>query len=160
MDARSPGVVSDNENLHFIVRDPDGLLDNNLLNPVFVQQLFRNGMSVLREAASDDEFRLTVTELQQNWIPKNKRVHGMLTFRAMAVRYQDDHRLCCVYDTSLDNKPNHADMMAPKIKDVPGTPLRIVKERIVKALIDKMGNDFTPAADIRGGILNDILKAA
>ncbi|WLF95716.1 hypothetical protein Q5698_08535 [Brucella intermedia] len=160
MDPRSPGPVADDENLHLIVRDPDGLLENKHLNPVFVQQLFKNGMSVLRQAAADDEFCLTVEELQQSWIPKNKSVHGMLTFKAASVRYKDDQRLCCVYDTSLDNKPHHADMMAPKLKETPGVSLKVVKQRVVKAIIDGIGSDFIPAVEIRDGALKDVLEAA
>jgi len=59
----SPGVVLDEEELHFVVPHPGGLLDGKL-NPVFLTQLDQNGLSVLRAAASNAEFELTLEELR------------------------------------------------------------------------------------------------
>lgn len=155
----SPGIVTDDEFLHFFVRDPDGLTDNNFLSPVFVQPLFKNGLSVLRHGAEDSEFRQTITELKANWVPKNKKVHGMLTFQVEAIRTKDGARLCCVYDTALVGKPHHADLMSPTLNPSEEVPLRKLKERIVKAVIDRIGNDFTAAVDIRDGAFKDLLAA-
>lgn len=66
----SPGVVGDEEELHFLVCDPGGMLDGRL-NPDFLRQLDKDGLSVLRGAAGNEEFTLTLAELKPRWAEKS-----------------------------------------------------------------------------------------
>nr|WP_278437084.1 hypothetical protein [Brucella anthropi] len=156
----SPGPVQDDENLHFFVRHHDGLSENGHVNRTFVLQALKNGLSVLRNSAADSEFHQTIEELQANWIPKGKKVHGIITFKAASVRYNEDQRLFCVYDTGLPGKPLHADIMAPTLKDEPGLSSKALKERALRVLIERMGKVFTPASEIRGGAFKALLEDA
>ncbi|KAB2768593.1 hypothetical protein [Brucella anthropi] len=156
----SPGPVKDDEGLHFFVRDPDGLTENGHVNRTFVLQAFKNGLSVLRDGADDSEFHQTIEELKASWIPKEKKVHGILTFKAAVVRYHEGNRAFCVYDTGLPGKPLHADIMAPALKPELGVSNKALKERALRMLIDKIGNAFTPASEIRNGAFKALLEDA
>lgn len=156
----SPGPVGDDEDLHFFVRDQDGLAENGLVHRNFVLQAFRNGLSVLRNGAADSEFSQTIEELKDNWIPKGRNVHGVITFKAASVRYNEDQRLCGVYDTGLPGKPLHADLMAATVKTAEGVSPKAMKERALLMIIQRMGSAFTPAAELRGGIFKDQLSTA
>jgi hypothetical protein len=126
------------------------------INPVLAEQIFRGGLSALRDDAHDAEFLETLTELQQHSAGKGaeRYAHGVLSFSAATVRYVQDRRFMCVYDTALPHKPHHVDIMAAA---EPSGSTRGEKEwarrALIKEFIDKVGNAFVSAAEFRAGIL-------
>lgn len=144
----SPGVVGDEEELHFLVCDPGGMLDGRL-NPDFLRQLDKDGLSVLRGAAGNEEFTLTLAELKPRWAERVRRFHGVATFRAGQVRFENGERICCVYDTALEGKPNHAVVAGPEFK---GNDRKKLIARRKKYIIDVMKR-FETASEFRGGFL-------
>jgi hypothetical protein len=149
----SPGIVLDEEELHFVVSHPAGLVDGKL-NPQFLNQLDHNGLSVLRAAATNAEFELTLEQLTARWDQKARKFHGIATLSARNVRYDADRRLCCLYDTALPGRPHHADVAGPGIKaDSRGAVEKLRRQRI-KRLIDNAVLRFEAAAEFRGGFLS------
>jgi hypothetical protein len=132
----SPGVVLDDEEVHFVVCHPDGTLDDGKLNPTFLIQLAYHGLSVLRASATDSEFELTLLELKERWNRSVRKFHGIATFRAGKIRYNGDDRLCCVYDTAMPGKPHHADIAGPGIKAENNSELKKLRHRRIKFIID------------------------
>src|SRR4051812_10746715 len=63
----SPGPVLDDEQLFYLVPTPEGRNENGTLNPMFLAQVDREGLSVLRAAGADSEFEQTVIELMPRW---------------------------------------------------------------------------------------------
>src|ERR1700686_2835993 len=78
----------------------------------------KQGMSVLREGASNQEFERTITERIRN-DPK-RWFHGIASLRCAAVRSlvatsdtdqrDSGDRLYCVLDADMDALPHHADI--------------------------------------------------
>ena len=153
----SPGLVADNEFLHYLVPTPKGLMENGFLNPVYVEQVDRNGLSVLRERAADEEFLLTLDQLKELWSKSGRELHGVMTFLTSEVRYEEDARLCCVYDTAETGKPSHAELMAPDMRvqfpDLTKGEIKHKKHARIKRIVDKIGTQFEPATTFREGRL-------
>lgn len=158
----SPGCVDDDETLHYLVPTPEGRTENGFLSPTFLISVDTDGLSVLRHRAQDNEFEVTVAELRPRWQDKSRSLEGIMSFKASAVRYLDGHRLCCVYDTGMPEKPNHADLMAPSLEKLfPGSSKTEIKKRQrarIKQIIDQIGNNFTQAAAFRDGRLAHLVK--
>ena len=142
----------DHEKLFFVVPHPDGLLDGKP-HPSFLMQLDGNGLSVLREGAGIEEFEQTLTELKDRWAAKARKFHGVTTFATAKARFVDDERLCCVYDTALPGKPNHADISAPTLQEASGGALKRLQRARIKKFIDNAFVEFEPAASFRDGAL-------
>lgn len=153
----SPGPVVDDENLHYLVPTPNGLLENGYLNPTFVQQVEKNGLSVLRALAIDDEFELTVSQLRARWSQTGRKLHGIMTFAAGSVRYDNEDRLCCVYDTAEEDKPGHAELMAidisHKMTGLTKSQIKQMREARIKKIVDRIGSNFESVATFRSGNL-------
>ena len=149
----SPGIVLDEEELHFVVAHPGGILDGKL-NPSFLIPLDRNGLSVLRGAAANAEFELTLEELRARWEGKARKFHGIATLKTQRVRYEAAQRLCCVYDTAMVGKPYHADIAGPEIKSESKTAAEKLRRQRLKRLIDNAVLRFEAAADFRSGVLS------
>lgn len=155
----SPGIVSDPEILHYLVPTPEGRLENGLLNPSFLVQVDVEGLSVLRDGASDQEFELTVAELRPRWRDKNRVLEGVMSFTAEAVRYESEAcRLCCVYDSAMPEKPHHADLMAPELPALSKSQLERQRRARLKMIVDKIGNSFTDARSFRQGRLSHLAQ--
>lgn len=151
--AASPGIVLDSEVLHYVVSDPRSLLPSGHLNPAFLMQIDRGGLSVLRDRSDSLEFELTFSQLQKTAESANSEwyFYGVCSFTAERVRYRGSDRFLCVYDTPLEQKPNHADLMAPLI-DADSKTARIKAERIrQKELVQLIGSTIISARDFRGG---------
>ncbi len=146
----SPGQITDDETLHLIISDPQHLLNGTELNPVLAMQIDRGGLSTVRDAAADNEFVITLNELQQRPGQVERYFHGMLSFRAATVRYDEGRRFVCIYDTALPGKPNHSDLMAPPYAGSNREKKRAEKARL-KRLIDLIGPTFLSAARFRNG---------
>jgi hypothetical protein len=160
----SPGIVSDDEKLHFVVSDPKSLL-NGVLSPNVLIQIDTGGLSILRDAASDEEFRITINELKARAEAQGAEwyFYGVCTFSASAIRYDEAKRFLCVYDTGLADKPNHADLMGPDLRAL-ATPTiskgeheRRNRARIKRAR-DIIDSIFTGAARFRGGKFSEFAR--
>ncbi len=154
----SPGPIRDEEELHFIVPSPDGMI-NGKPNPTFLIPLDNDGLSILRGAAADNEFQQTLQELTARWSPKARRFHGVVTFDARKVRYVADSRLCCAYDTALPGKPHHGDIAGPAIKEDTKSATRRQQERRIKHLIDTAMIRFETATAFRDGVLSKFAES-
>ncbi len=157
----SPGCVDDDETLHFLVPTPEGRTENGYLNPTFLISLNTEGLSVLRDSADDVEFEATVSELRPRWEDRKRSLEGIMSFKASAVRHLMGQRLCCVYDTGMPGKPNHADLMAPSLDEAAAgsrTELKRLQRARVKQVIDQIGNSFTAADVFRDGRLAHLTK--
>jgi hypothetical protein len=136
--------------VHYIVPEPEGLVGGKL-NPMFMSQVDRDGVSVLREAAANQEFSLTLDELSARWAAK-RHFHGVYTFDVRSARSDaDGRRLTCVYDTSLPGKRHHADIMGPTIQAPSTNNRRLQEKRRIKAFVENVSGSFTPAAQFRAG---------
>jgi len=152
----SPGRVADNELLNLIISDPNSLLADGMLNPIMLVQLDRSGVSVLRDCAADDEFALTLSELNERSAANGRAryFHGVCAFAASMVRYDQGTRLVGIYDTSLPKKPNHADMIAPDIHagtDASKTQKEKDRRKRQKRVIELIGPCLIPARQFRAG---------
>lgn len=153
----SPGRVSDDEQLHFVVGDPKSLL-NGSLSPNVLIQIDTGGLSILREAASDEEFWLTISQLKARAEAQGAEwyFYGVCTFSAASVRYDEARRFLCVYDTGLPDKPHHADLMGPDLRAL-SNPVISKSEQDrqnrarVKRARDKIDSIFTGASRFRNG---------
>lgn len=154
MSELSPGLVDDGEYLHYLVPTPEGRLADGHLNPINLVQVDRGGLSVLRQGAKNTEFEQTVQELRPRWQTNKKALEGVMTFPVSVVRYREEQRLCCVYDTALPGKPHHADLMMPALG---GELSRTQRDRLqkarIKALVDQIGTNFEPIEQFRAGSL-------
>lgn len=149
----SPGVVREEEELHFIVSHPGGMLGEKL-NPTFLISLDFDGLSVLREGAAEEEFVQTLEELQARWALKARKFHGVATFKTSKTRFDGESRLCCVYDTALEGKPHHGDIAGPALKAGTNSALEKLRRQRLKKLIDSAVVRFEAAADFREGVLS------
>lgn len=114
-------------------------------------------MSVLRGAASDDEFRYT---LKQRIKKPGQTFHGVASFGCVHVRRivaenttafrKQGDRLFHVLDTDMENLPHHADIFATVPKtDKPTNVWKSERE----ALLDLLVDGFTPSAEFRNGTI-------
>ena len=151
----SPGPVKNNEKMHFLASLPNARIDSGHINPQYLSQLEKDGLSVIREAASDDEFAITLRILGEQWKDKGKTFEGVVSFYASQVRDIKEPRLCCIYDTGEPDRPHHAELMVTKIAvcypDLKENELKKArKERIMKVM-KLIGNGFTSAKEFRHG---------
>lgn len=156
--SHSPGPVDDREQLHFVVSDPKSLL-NGSLNPTALTQIDYGGLSVLRESASDTEFKITINQLKEraNSADSEWFFFGVCSFTASTIRTDNNQRFLCVYDTGLPDKPNHADIMGPNFMSMSQPPISKREQEKqnrarIKKMIDKIGPVFTSASRFRSGI--------
>ncbi|WP_018323457.1 hypothetical protein [Bradyrhizobium sp. WSM2793] len=151
----SPGVVADHEGLCLIISDPTDIQDGRL-SPTSLIRVDTSGVSVLRDAAHNDEFDLTITELKARSAAANKprSFIGVCLFSAHTLRQQNGNRFLGVYDTALPGKPHHADVLAPPLNRL--TPMsnsqhEKAQRRRIKQIIDLVGRCFDPAHSFRDG---------
>jgi len=158
------GKVHDDETLHFIVSDPDGII-NGFLSPTLAMQIDSGGLSTLRSSAADGEFIQTLRELRSRWGGARQFI-AVQKISVKNVRYHETGRLCCVYDTALPGKPKHADIIGPDIEalegDVPLSKSQLKKQqkRRIRQFIEKAGSDFESPAGFRNGLLAGLDDAA
>lgn len=114
----SPGPVQDAEFLNLIITDPQSIDPRSgKLLPVVVDRINRNGMSVLRDAANEDEFETTFAELKKGSDARGKPRfwYGTCRFSVGNIRHNGTARQLGVYDTSLPGRRYHADIFAPEL---------------------------------------------
>ncbi len=153
----SPGVIADHEGLCLIISDPTDI-QNGRLSPTLLIRIDTSGVSVLREAAHDDEFDLTISELKARSAAANKprTFLGACLFTAHTLRHQNGSRFLGVYDTALPNKPHHADVLGPPVNhltQISNSQLKREQLKRIKQTIDLIGRCFDPAHSFRNGAL-------
>jgi hypothetical protein len=145
---RSPGPVQDSEYLNLIITDPQSLdpRSGNIL-PVVVNQVDKNGVSVLRDAAANDEFEITFQQMKQRSDEQGKQrfFHGVCRFLAGNIRRDGAKQQLGVYDTSFEKRRHHADMLAPPLQN------RREIEARKKRIIDKISPGYIAVANFRSG---------
>lgn len=151
--ASNLGPVHDLETLNFIVCSPP--FPDGTLTPEGLIQLDYSGLSVLRDAASNDEFTLTISQMSER---RARELVGVARFTAATVRHDGNARLVGVYDTPLDGKPNHCDLLAPHIAPIKDVLSRrdaeSKRKKRIRRLIEKIGPDaIVPAIAFRDGAL-------
>jgi len=118
-------------------------------------------LSVLRDGASNAEFEETLTELQARATAAGNpcHFHGILAFLAANVRFCASDRFLCVFDTALEKKPHHADLMR-KPFPTDWTKSKTEKERmiLVKELRQLIGSGFVAASRFRDGAFVSFAK--
>jgi hypothetical protein len=148
--------VDDNEYLNLIITDPQSLdpRSGNIL-PVVVNQVDKNGVSVLRDAAADDEFEITFEELKRRSDEQGKErfFHGVCRFLAGNIRREGATQQLGVYDTSLHRRRHHADILAPPLQN------RREVEARKKRILDKINPSYIPVADFRSGAFEKFGRA-
>ncbi|MDE3771490.1 hypothetical protein I7G86_07735 [Sinorhizobium meliloti] len=149
----SPGRVQDDEFLHFLVYTPEGRSENGKLSPALLMQVDRDGLSVLRDGAADCEFDETMSALRPRWQTNGRSLEGIMTFAVSAVRHTPGGRFSCVYDTGMEKKPWHADLMLPELTATSKSQAKRLRFERLKALVDLIGNDFSDMKAFRNGRL-------
>jgi hypothetical protein len=161
----SPGRVADDEILNLIISDPSSLMPDGSLHPSLLLQLDRGGVSVLRDCAADDEFALTLSELSARSAAAGRAryFHGVCAFAASTVRHDQGARLVGVYDTSLPQKPNHADMIAPDTHADTGASNKQKEKdqrKRQKRVIELIGPSLVSARQFRAGAFVKFAKSS
>jgi hypothetical protein len=144
----SPGPVRDEEYLNLLISDPQTVDHRSgKLLPVLVNQVDGNGLSVLRDAATNQEFEVTFAEMKRGSDSRGqpRYLFGVCRFLASAVRIEDSVRYLGVYDTALPQRSHHADVCAPPLNS------RREYEARKKRIIDKIGSSLIPVHGFRGG---------
>jgi hypothetical protein len=144
----SPGPVLDDETLVFIVSDPQTLLNEGFLHPQAVNLVCSSGLSVLRSRATNSEFCETWNALKASSDAKNNDRYflGVYNFQARSVRNCQSPRVVAVFDTGLQGRRHHSDVMA-----IP-TCRGAQQKRLLRALVQAIGTDFTSVKHFREGI--------
>ena len=151
----SPGPVADAESLHLIISDPTDIQDGRLSVTSLVR-IDTSGVSVLRQNALDEEFDLTISELKARSAASNRprSFLGVCIFTAHTVRFQNGARFLGVYDTALQGKDHHADILGPSLdpsSELSKTQREKEKRKRIKNMIELVGRCFDPARSFRQG---------
>jgi hypothetical protein len=104
-----------------VIIKPNDYKTDSALKYTFITHAENNGMSVLREGASDREFSETIN-LRLTRSKPGAEFEGVLTFRCKDVRglvaqqtapgRVKGDRLYYVLDTDIEGRPHHADVFA------------------------------------------------
>jgi hypothetical protein len=136
-------------------------LKNDQIAITVITHAERKGMSVLRQSATDNEFRkILATRIKD----AARRFHGVVPvscadIRGLAATENGDQRrrgdrFYCVIDTDMDGLPNHADIFAtvPRPHETKDAKVAWRKER--EKLLALMLRDFSSPPEFRGGVLS------
>jgi hypothetical protein len=156
----SPGIVKPTEMLHSVVIKPvDSEMKKDELWYTFITHAEEKGMSVLREAACDEEFKETIRLRLKDDVRRS--FHGVVSFRCSSVRSlvaRTDgpgriagDRLYCILDSDADGRRHHADVFATPAR--PGAKNKTAWRRQRGDLMDLMRDNFQSAQEFRKGAL-------
>lgn len=167
----SPGPVADSETLYrFIISPRDFDPNTNQIHASPFEKVFRNGLSVCRDIASDAEVVALIEDgLLHREGDQPRQIWAVCEARTLEVRNsldEESERLFGVYDQTV----TRADSLAPHVPTHAGVfqrrPLqgtqdrkRIRKDYALK-LRELFLNKKTILAEIRGGIFVDINQRA
>ncbi|MEO9169162.1 MAG: hypothetical protein ABI230_12240 [Aestuariivirga sp.] len=151
----SPGPVQNDEKMYFLASLPNSRMGSGHINPQYLAQLEKDGLSVLREHAADNEFAITLRMLAKHWKDKGKTFEGVISFHARQIRDAKEPRLCCIYDTGEPDRPHHAELMATKIAvcypNLKENQLKEARKARIMEVMKLIGNGFTSAQEFRQG---------
>lgn len=153
-------MVQPGEVLYSILVAPGDLRDDQIAITV-ITHAERKGMSLLRESASNDEFRRILAARVRD---ASRHFHGIVPvscgdIRALTAVENGDQRragdrLYCILDTDMENLPNHADVFAtvprPHATKHAKTAWRTEREKLLTLML----KDFLSPSEFRGGVLN------
>jgi hypothetical protein len=124
-------------------------------------QIDRGGLSTLRSNADTGEFEQTLAELRERSrvAGKERYLQAVCVFKVSSVRYEDNHRFLCVYDTPLVGKPNHADIMAPLVTAESRTQAKKLEKARYKKLIELIEEHLVEPSQFRDGALKGHSRA-
>ncbi len=135
---------------------------NKQITSSIFKRCFKSGVSTCRLAyASREELNLSAKILHEFQVRENGEfggVMGVVDFLASAVRRPnaDAGQVCCVFDTPLDGRNAHADILSSKVINDPEiqTSLRL-------ALFNSIGGTraFTPASEVTDCDLQQFVPA-
>ena len=96
----------------------------------------------------------SLLKARSNGLGKPRFFHGVYRFSVSKVRHCGERpRAVAVFDTAEPKRAHHAELM---ILATPG----LNSERIVKALVEAVGTNFTGPLEFRDGLLKDAAKPA
>lgn len=155
----SPGRVAAKEKLHSVVVAPTDL-DKTALAITMITHAEKKGMSVLRNAASDDEFKKIISQRLKK---PNQSLHGVATFDCEAVRElsspdntdqrETGDRLYYVLNTDMSGAPHHADIFATMPRPAEGKSPKAAWRTERERLLDILTAGLASPSDFRNGAL-------
>jgi hypothetical protein len=148
--------------LHSVIIKPiDPKIKNDELWYTFITHAEEKGMSVLRGAASDDEFRETI-RLRLKGDPI-RSFHGVVSFPCASVRQlvarTDGNgriagdRLYCVLDSDAERRSHHADVLATVPRPGMNVSNKAAWRRQRGDLMNLLRHNFETPGQFRGGSL-------
>lgn len=114
----------------------------------------------MRSQASIGEFQQTLEELQRRSkeAGKERYLHGVCVVQVSDVRYENNTRFLCVYDTPLAGKPYHADIMGPLIAGDSKSQVKRNKYERYKKLIEVIESTLTAPDQFKNGALSPFAR--
>jgi hypothetical protein len=145
--------------LHSILIAP-GDLQNDQIAMTVITHAEKKGMSVLRQGATDDEFRRILAARIRD---ASRRFHGVASVPCTEVRAltatapgdfrQAGDRLYCVLDSDMEGLPNHADIFATVPRSDKPNDRRAAWRKARSRLMTLMAGDISPPQVFRQGAL-------
>ncbi len=155
----TPGRVDPSEILYSVLIAP-GDLKNDQIAITLITHAERKGMSVLREAASDEEFKSIVKARIKN---PDQSFHGVAHVRcgdvqSLRAKESDQQRssgdrLYYVLDTDIDGLPNHADIFATVPRPHEKNSHKAAWRKDREKLLELMLKEFSTSDQFRNGAL-------
>jgi hypothetical protein len=153
----SPGKVAIGEKLHRIIIAPTDF-DKTALAISIITQAERKGMSVLRESATDNEFKSVVAARIKK---PNQSYYGVATIPCGDLRRliaQDSteqrkrgDRIYYVLDTDMEGLPHHADIFATVPRAAENLTHKAAWRTERERLLNLMVNSILTPAEFRQG---------
>jgi hypothetical protein len=159
----SPGRVRASETIHSILIGPVDL-EGDAIALHMITLAERKGMSVLRDAASNSEFKNIINQRMRG-DPK-RWFHGIASMPVARVRSLSadsdttlrsaGDRFYCVFDTDMAGLPNHADILAtmPRSHDTRNRKQAWRAERPL--MLNLMRRQLSTPAQFRAGSLSHV----
>jgi hypothetical protein len=150
----SPGLVRDEEVLHYLVTDPQAVdRRSGKLLPGLLSQIDKKGLSVLRDDASNDEFHITFGLMKEysDSVGKERYLHSISTVTAKDLRFDNSQRISGIYDTAVKHRKHHADVMGVSTE-------KLHKERRKKVILGLLDVGNTPIPAFRNGALIQYMR--
>jgi hypothetical protein len=157
----SPGKVQNSETLYSLLIAP-GDLKNDQIAITVMTHAERKGMSVLRQKASDEEFRKIISDRIKD--PSKQHFHGVVPVACSDVRKiraekdteqrKSGDRLYYVLDTDMEGLPHHADIFATVPRAHPVMTAKAAWRSERGKFMELLLRDFSPAQEFRNGVLS------
>ncbi len=171
MSPLSPGPIHNNEVLHRIMvspRDYDPITNQIAQKPF--EKLFMNGLSVMRDLGSDQDFQdIAEDSLLSKPTSPLRSVQAVCSATAAEIRTvggEGDKAAFCIYDQTVprniegqDPVPSHAGIMQRDIKyDVEGA--KKANKDLSFLVFEKFRGTALPAANFRENLFGELNKKA